>query len=187
MYRRRLITGCLRHPLRRASGRRSQRDTQMLRFKIPDHRIDRCGFSGSRPSRQYKNTVRGSLRHRLALKIVKNNPVGLLDPADPLIYRLFVLTDMEIQILKHSCAVEFCQVRSLRIYSRVRISVLILKDQGLYFFVESKVHQIPVDITGICSQKFSGSLHQDLLRKVNMALRASLIECVQDSAPDPVF
>ena len=79
MNRLRLIACRLGHPFCCASGRSCQQDIHVALFKIPDDRVDRRRFSGTRTARDYQKSAVDRLNHRADLQFIQLDLFLFLD------------------------------------------------------------------------------------------------------------
>ena len=79
----RFVASCLRHPLRRSSGRRREVKIQPFSFKIPDNCVDRRRLTSARSTGQNQNAVADALQNRLPLQLVQHQSLLLLNLIHP--------------------------------------------------------------------------------------------------------
>ena len=102
----RLISCRFCHSLCSPSCRRCQAKLRTFAFKKADNGIDRCCFSGSRTSCQYKKTVGRSFPHSFFLHFIKDCTCLLFNLRNSFFCAFFIFRTGNIQLTQHSCRIQ---------------------------------------------------------------------------------
>ena len=178
----RLVSCRLRHALRCAARRGSQKNIHIFLLEIMDDRIDGGRLTRSRTSGDDKETIAHSLQNCLLLKLVQLDLLRLRDLFQALFHVVLIDLRVEIQIMQHSRRIEFHIVELRRVDDP--FPILFLHHQLL---LHLEIHQMLFHMLRFNVQECRRIGKQLLLRQICMAVSRRLEQGVEKSAADPVI
>ena len=177
-----LISCRLGHPLCRPSRWRCKKNAHPFTLKKSYHRVDRRCLSRSRTSGEHKKPMFDRFYHGAVLHWIKLDLFLFFHLFQPALHHLFRHFTVYVQIMEHLRRIQFQIIIVGRIdpYLTVRFFHHCLA-------LDTQIHDIFFDILNLYFQQRTGSLQQNLLRKINMPLSHRLLQCVKNTAFDPII
>ena len=182
MDRLRLVSCRLRHALRCAARRGSQKNIHIFLLEIMDDRIDGGRLTRSRTSGDDKETIAHSLQNCLLLKLVQLDLLRLRDLFQALFHVVLIDLRVEIQVMQHSRCIEFHIVELRRVDDP--FPILFLHHQLL---LHLEIHQMFFHVLRFYIQECRRIGKQLLLRQICMTVSRRLEQGIKEAAADPVI
>ena len=171
-----LISGHFTHPLGCAPGWCREENIHSFQFKIFDDRVDRCGLSGTRTTRDHQKSTAHCLLHRIQLLFIQRHSCLLFNPADPVLYLLIRHIILHVQVFQQNGTVVFHIIIGCRI--DLHLPVFFFQHQ---FPLDRQIHVMFFDQCAIHAKQVTRPSGQFGFRQIGMSVHRCLKQCIQNT------